>query len=463
MRLAIHKLARIYRRARTPQKFALFGLLLICLARPIGLLHTPTGFFVDEAIGSATIIELRQSGRDLSGEWMPLYAKAGNGGYVTPLYMYSGVVWSTIFGDSEYAFRLYSVLLTTLAVLLLALAMYLWLGGTAGIITAYVSLLLPWSWHQGNLAWDPAMVPLWVAAGLLAWSYVMTRHWSKRVWLALLLSVIALVYTYPPSRIAAVLISLYYVVTIWRKHKVSHRYMVVSSVTAFPLLTPLLLFMLTPEARMRSDMLSVWSWGAKYYANVHSLQDSLTLTAQNMRKFLSLDFMFFKGDPSLRHSTGKGLLGVSSLAICIGYFVSLLVSFFGVKKTLSYRKLSPLVGLLCTGTFGGLLASALTWESQPHSLRAVTAWPFVALLLAIACVQTLRYSKVLFAGTVAISLLLTCRYMVDYYTKYNQRSQLWYDTSLRVELIAAAKEHRSPVYKYEPFGFRYYQLRYYKR
>jgi H+/Cl- antiporter ClcA len=101
-----------------------------------------------------------------------------------------------------------------------------------------------------------------------------------------------------------------------------------------------------------------------------------------MFKLMGPQFLFADGDPNIRQNTGTGVLGYPIAALLTGFVVSRMFWKHRNNKTMptthqDSEQQRMLLNLAIIGTICGLMGAALTWESQPHSLRAVTAWPFV--------------------------------------------------------------------------------------
>src|ERR687885_2958463 len=82
--------------------------LVICVAsgaRFWALNISPPGFYLDEAALATHILCVQQTGADAHGVRQPLFSQALGGGFITPTYLYSGVVWTTVFGNSIGSFR----------------------------------------------------------------------------------------------------------------------------------------------------------------------------------------------------------------------------------------------------------------------------------------------------------------------------------------------------------------------
>jgi 4-amino-4-deoxy-L-arabinose transferase-like glycosyltransferase len=416
----------------------LSAIIAVIILRAVLLLITPPGFYLDEAAGGAHVLSLLVHGSNANGESWPLFSSSLGGGYTTPIYLYPLTLWSFLFGTSEYALRAFSLFATIIASLLIALAIRIWLGNKAALIAALSALLLPWSLVQGSVAWDPALVPVFIAGSLYGFSVALTTTSSRRQLVAAAAtgaSLVALAYLYPPCRVTApLLLVVMYGVLLYQK-KLAMKPTLGIALALSILCAPLLLFMIQPEALHRSAELSVF--------HNTTIGEGLTKILINFTAMLNPIFLFITGDSNLRHATGQqGMLGLAALPPL------LMLLFIGTQRLLVLREtrrlvVTPIVSLIsiaCAGIILSILGSALTAEGQPHSLRATAAWPFFIILITIGWVKLLSLPRLwLRRSAVAVAILATGWYLVDFAFYYPQRSAAAFDVPVR----QAIEDHRS--------------------
>lgn len=417
--------------ALSHQYWLLLTVILTIIALRIVLLSfTPPGFYLDEAASGAHVVSMLQNGTNAHGEARPLYSASLGGGYTTPIYLYPLTAWSFLFGVSEYSLRAFSLFATVAAAALIALTVRLWLGNKAALIAALTSLVLPWGWIQGSLAWDPALVPLFVAASLFCLSIALKAPTTRRRMIAAAtsgLSLIALAYLYPPCRVTApLLLTLYYGMLLYQK-KISIKFSLIAAGIFALLCVPLLQFMLQPEALERSAELSVFH-GTDI---VHGIWQAIV----NFALMLSPIFLFITGDNNLRHATGsQGMLGLAAAPAIIALL------YMGVRLLRDYKRTGRqpltqtqwLVLISIAGVGFSLLGSALTAEGQPHSLRATAAWPFFAILVTIGWVHIItKLSRPVRVALVTFAAIATVVYVFDLTVYYPARSADSFDVSSR--------------------------------
>lgn len=413
---------------------------------------SPPGFFLDEAATGAHVVAMLHQGTNAHAVPWPLFSESLGGGYTTPIYLYPLVGWAALFGTSELALRYFSVVFTLLAIILMAAAMNKWFGRREALITAAAMLALPWGWLQGSLAWDPALVPFFVALAFL--SFTLLYHSSKSLDRTLSyglfpLSLLGLAYLYPPLRVTAPLLFVAGYVVLLRRKRIDLRTVTVTCLIAAIISLPLLQFMLQPAALGRTSALSVF--------HDTSIFGGLWLAVINMLGLLNPFFLFINGDPNLRHATGiQGMLGIATVIPLVALAIAIIRATWNrtVARTFDHTTLL-LIGIGIFGVLASLLGSALTNESQPHSLRATAAWPFAAILIVIGWRIILAHrSKLLRYGAIAVCIIATIGYVVDLAFFYPTRAAGSFDTPQREAIY-----HHQATPGYPDMARQYYETR----
>jgi 4-amino-4-deoxy-L-arabinose transferase-like glycosyltransferase len=412
---------------------------------------TPPGFYLDEAASGSHVVSMLANGTNAHGESWPLYSASLGGGYTTPIYLYPLTAWAFLFGTSEYALRAFSLFATILAAALLSLTVRLWLGNKAAVIAGLTSLILPWGWIQGSLAWDPALVPLFMAASLLCVSIALKAYSARHRVIAAAasgLALIALAYLYPPCRVTAPLLLASYYGLLFYQKKISLRFILITAGAFALLCVPLLQFMLQPDALERSSELSVF--------HNTTIAQGLWQVIVNFFGMLSPMFLFGTGDSNLRHSTGyQGMLGFAAIPPLVALLYVALRKLRHYMQTwrqpISQMQWLGILSIACVAF--SLLGSALTAEGQPHSLRATAAWPFFVVLITMGwSYVTSRLSQTLRITVLALAAIATIAYVYDLTVRYPARSADAFDVSSR-QII---KSGQNPV-DYPQLSIFYYE------
>lgn len=415
-----------------PYRWLLAAIALLIVLHAVILPVAPPGFYVDEAASGAHAIALAHHGTDAHGQAWPLFTPSLGGGYTTPVYLYPLAAWTVAFGPSELSLRTFSLCATLAACGFLGLAVRRLLSSTRiGLIATTVALSLPWGWVQGSLAWDPALVPFFVTLSLWMLAILLTTN-HRRAYRAasvlLPLSLIALAYVYPPCRVTAPLLVLgYYGLLLWRQ-RIGWRHATVVAISGLILVTPLALFMIQPDALVRSQALSVF--------HGHSLISGLGLFSINLLSLINPLFLFITGDANLRHSTGlQGMLGLAAI-LPLGALVLAALRARRRRPIFNHPSATRLV--LLVGIFGiaaSLFGSALTSEGQPHSLRATAAWPFFALLITLGWQRILHADQLLRRVALTLAISSVALYVADLALLYPGRAADSFDSTARQAIM----------------------------
>lgn len=436
-----------------PYALLVLATVVLVITRLLSVIVAPPGFFLDEAAGAAHAISLLHTGMNAHDIALPLYSESLGGGYTTPIYVYPLVSWIALFGTSELAFRYFSVICGLLAIALLSFSINTWFSKKDALITAVVALALPWGWLQSNLAWDPALVPLFITGAFAAFTVIL--HSSSRAMRTAMLVLfpaflLCLAYLYPPARVTAPLLFIGGYVYFWRRGIISIRSLFVTCIASAIAAIPLLEFMIQPEALGRSSALSVF--------HDTSFIHGIGLLITNIAHLLNPLFLFVYGDPNLRHATGfQGMLGIAATPAVIALIVA---GYQALRRNKAFYVLGSreklLIAVAVYGAMAAFLGSALTNEGQPHSLRACAAWPFIVILLVIGwrIVQAAPIAKAVKWTALTVAIIATCAYCIDLVAFYPNRSASSFDVSER-QMISEDQ----PTLDYPDLARRYYQIR----
>ena len=415
-----------------PYRPLLSLVVVLIILRGLLLPISPPGFYVDEAASGAHVVAMLHHNTDAHGHAWPLFTASLGGGYTTPVYLYPLVAWAALFGTSELALRAFSMFVTILACLSIGAAVRTWLGSTRqGLIAMAVSLALPWGWLQGSLAWDPAMVPLFV--GLSFWAlgaslYSLSPKVRLASHIALPLSLIALAYVYPPCRVTAPLLMAGAYTLLFARKKITWQQLAITGVASLIAVIPLALFMLQPDALARSRELSV------FHAGILNGVGQLVI---NFAMLLNPLFLFVTGDPNLRHATSvQGMLGLAAILPLGGLVWYVATNRQQWKDRLTHPSPATLLGLVAIfGIAASLLGSALTAEGQPHSLRASAAWPYFVLLIVLGWGVLLRQQQRIRTTALVLAGCSLALYVVDLGLLYPARAATSFDMTTHQAII----------------------------
>ena len=340
---------------------------------------------------------LYHTGRDYLGHPLPVFLQSFSE-YRLPLLHYLTVPF-TAFGLTEWTVRLPVVVLSLLSILAVFVLGCHFGGPRLGLFAAILTAVSPWHiqfsrWSNDNLA-----IVLLASVGVAL--YLRRRY---------VFSMIAFALSFYSYSVAVVFIPLLVLVL-----RPSSRKIVLPAILGLVLLAPYVYGLARQTASKRFSQISVFSDS--------TLRDDLTLRRlqstslfarvfrnrlvyypqeilNNYLKSFSTEFLFFGGDPVLRHSVGgMGMLYMfEAVTIIAGLFVS------RNKTLILWLLIAP-------------LASALTKDGGNHAGRLIVMLPPLILLSAIG-VNHLFSKKIIFLAISAFALFNFTFYLYRYYMEW---------------------------------------------
>lgn len=444
----------------------LLAALVMLAIRFAWLERSPPGFYVDEWLGALQIACLGQEGRTASGVRWPLFAPGGDGVY-TPTFLYFGAAWTRLFGYSIASFRSISAFFNALTVV----GTYLLARRLAGSRVAFwvfvCACLSPWSFQFARVAWDPPLAPAFVTLACFFW---FGDRAIRDGILSGLFAALA-VYSYPPTRMQVPLLMLCLILMgLWAKSVTPPRVLafLVSMGTAC---VPLISKMLDSGFNQRAARLVIWS--SEF---LNGRPDTLSAgtffirtLGDNLSTFFRPSFLFFEGDPNRRHSPqfiGE-LSFLDDFAIILGMLlIAVAVRRLSRESTgTEHETLLPVtagryIALALIGGFLGILPAACTHEGLPHSLRAIGAWPFLALLFGgFLAAADKRWDAVrVLAAVLCVGYLVF--FLRGYFAEYPRNSSDWFDANIKASLTQSQLDDRSKSQfaRQMPEAVRYYAI-----
>jgi len=147
------------------QKFVLFLILLLALSLRVFQVGEKPTFISDEASIGYNAYSVLKTGRDEWGEFLPLSFKSF-GEYKLPLYIYAAVPSIALFGLSETATRLPSVLAGVAAVWFIFLLGRQLFSEKVGLLAAFFLAINPWHFEVSRMALEASLALVMVLAGI---------------------------------------------------------------------------------------------------------------------------------------------------------------------------------------------------------------------------------------------------------------------------------------------------------
>ncbi|MBI2085765.1 glycosyltransferase family 39 protein [Candidatus Daviesbacteria bacterium] len=377
----------------------------------------------DELGFSLNAYSIAKTGFDENGRFFPLYFWHLGVMWATPIIVYLTALFLTVLPLSEITIRLPSIMIGLLNIILIYfLAKRIFDSEKLGLLAAFFLALTPVHFIQSRILLDN----LFPIPFVLGWMVLIHLFFSKKNLWFLFLSTLLLgigIHSYHATK---VIMPIYILFTLWL---VSLRYKKSKALILIPLLAFILpLLPLIPWLSQYPDTLTDQvRYTGLYNTKLNPLEGLITLLTPARitqmvvvyLKYFDPIFLFFKGDSSLIHSTGK--IGVFLLP-----FVILLP--LGIYQAFKRRGWFNL--LLIMGFFTAPSAAALVGNEYRAS-KELFILPFAA-LLATSAVKFLLFSRNKLAKILVLILIISVPiqfafFLHDYFNDYRTRSYVWFD------------------------------------
>lgn len=430
------------------------------MARFIGLEKSPPGFFYDEATGAAHSLCYQQTGRDLFGQ-RDLFSRVDFSGFQSAPFILGGALWTSVFGTDFAGFRSFVAFIGVLTVLgVYLLVRRVVQNRDVALWAAALAACLPWAFHFSRISWD---APLGVA--LLVWALVLAYHrpaantFTKGDWAAwagagLLFTLAS--YTYSPMRIQSGLMLLLLPSVRWQPRLLM---LIIFGVGSLPVLANYA----DPEFASRAELLALTSDDPRNPYREAGVWGMFLGYVSQVFGHLSPRFLLLSGDMNVRHSIQSH--GMLDWFTFVGLLAGLM---FAAVNLANPRRLiqgqASLFSLAIIGIFAGITSAALTWDSIPHALRSLGAWPFITILAGYGVWKVLRNVPVQLVGC-AVIVVLFGSYLYSYFIEYPQIAQWWFDAEIvtRIQSEGEFPDHYLPVvrsyYQMTEFGMSCIEVR----
>jgi hypothetical protein len=376
----------------------------------------------------------QQTGYDLFGQ-RGVFSQVDFAGIQSAPFLMGGALWTAVFGTDVAGFRSFVAFIGVMAVFAIyLLARLVTQDRTYALWAAAVAACLPWAFQFSRISWDAP-----VGVTLLLWGMVMAflkrsseppglAAWAAWIGAGVLLTLAS--YTYSPLRLQVLGLVVLMPLLPWRPR------LVILAIFVLGNLNTLMAYQ-DPAFASRAQLLALTSDDPRNPFAGASVFGLLLAYVSQMGEHLSLTFLLSPGDFNLRHSiqTHGTLDWLSFGGLLIG--LALVLSSLHRLRALDRAQLS-LFSVCVIGILTGLSPSALTWDSIPHALRAIGAWPFFAMLAAWGLHQLLSTRPAQLLGCACMAALFGW-YLYSYFALYPGISRWWFDADI-VDQIRATGE-----------------------
>ncbi|HAU99246.1 MAG TPA: hypothetical protein DCW55_03370 [Candidatus Pacebacteria bacterium] len=433
--------------ARTHLIILLFILGIAFFIRVLGLGQIPVGQYVDEIAITLDSHVIAQTGKDMHGRSFFSAIIPSYGDYKLPVYIWFSSLTTLFFGAGAFATRLPSAIAGTTTVLLVYLiskrvfslvnmnAQYVRAVST---ISASVVAFSPWSFLFSRTGFEGHLAQSIVLLGIL-----FALHASKKWWYSFIsvgFGALA-VYTYYSVRFVFPVLFLGAIglqINRMNWKKILFTVGVTSLAVFFLLLIPMTKSeFYAPSQTFRLSSKNVlqdfWKYveysnelreveGYPLWANLfhHRLFYLARALAINYSGQLDLSYLFFTGDPNLRH--GTGVHGV--------FLWPMFPAFFAGWYVLFKKHFKMAIYFLLWWLFAILPASVPV--EIPHALRSLNAFGMLSIVVSLGFyelylyAQSRKFFRIGFMIWIAIILFVQTLFFLDYVYAYPSRSAKWW-------------------------------------
>lgn len=429
------------------KKILIAILLLASFSRLYKLNVNPPSMFGDEADVGYHAYSILKTGRDYQGNLMPLHFHS-LAEWRTPLYLYASVPTVAIFGVSPLGVRLPAAVFGVLSIYAFYLLIkQLTKNETLSLISATVLSISPWHLHYSRAGFEVTMLLYFLIFGLFLFFKSLLQ--PKQLWLSgVILVSTPLIYStakfFTPFLLVILLI-------LYRKElfKFPNRYRlkaILSVLIIGGLVTYATLF---SGGTQRFNYISIFSdpvivpeignarqiearvRGEKGEGLTPNLSDRIfnnkftyvgNVFIKNYLQSFSTEFLFTKGDPNPRQSTGFGqFYRIEFVFLILG-----IVFFFKNRNIDSKFKILSLAWLILAP-----IPAALTRDGGNHATRLILMLPILMFLISYGVYKSYqrlnsKYKPAFVFAVFALYILHSTFYIHDYYTFYPWRSERWW-------------------------------------
>lgn len=433
----------------------IFSLILVLaiFLRTYRLDTVPPALFGDEVDVGYQAYSLWETGRDLTGRFLPFYLKSLSE-YRTPLYIYSVAPFVGIFGLNEWGVRLPAAfwgLASVIGIFLLGRKIF---NTRVGLIAMFLFAVSPWNLQYSRASFEVTMLLSFLIFGTYFFLLGLNKN---RYFLLSAILLVSSIYIYSTAVVFAPLLTILLLTIYWKQIvKINARNIFLIIITGVIILMPLFISLVTGEAKERFSTVSIFQdkvlldklnlarKGEEYFSPDGQTQRTNPKTEllfhnkatvftqvflQNYFKAINPLFLFADGDITFRHSIHE--MGEEY------YFEAILIllGIFALLK-LDKRKSILILGWLLLAP----IPASLTDQGGSHATRLIIMLPALALIGAVGGEWILNKwhsfrGKLLALIVVSIFLLNFVFYLHRYYIHYAPESWRWWHVGFKEAML----------------------------
>ncbi len=434
------------KKSLNPKYLLILILLVSSFLRLYKLTVNPIALFGDEMDVGYQAYSMLKTGRDYSGNFLPLHFQS-LAEWRTPLYLYSSVPTVAIWGISPLGVRLPAAIFGILSIYIFYLLVKeITKDEKLSLVGAAIMSINPWHLQYSRAGFEVTLLILLILLGLLF--FLKSLKDGKHLWLSVLFLTLT-PWVYSTAKLFTPFLMIFLFFT-WRKEILSNskKHLVKSVLIGLLVGLPIALSTIIGGGAQRFNYISVFSdptteneigvsrlvdarvRGEEGIALSPKFMDRLyhnkfTYWAErivnNYLGSFSTNFLFVKGDPNVRHSIGMGEF----------YKIDFVILLLGIVFFFTRFKDAKIKYLILFWTIFGVVPSALTRDGGNHATRQIIILPTLIFLMAYGLVEAYKslsknYSSIFIALYIGIIFLSFSFYQHEYWTHYPQKSERWW-------------------------------------
>lgn len=442
-------------------------LLLAIFLRIYKLESLPPALFGDEVDVGYQAYSLLKTGKDLTGRFLPFYLKSLSE-YRTPLYIYSTVPFVGIFGLNEYGVRLPAVfwgIISIIGIYFLTLKLF---TKSAAYYAMFIATISPWHLQYSRASFEVTMLLSFLILGVL---FFLKGLNDNRYYFFSIILLISSIYIYSTAVVFVPLLIVFLGIIYWNQiRKVSAKALFILTLTAAVLLLPVLVSMITGEAKERFAAISIFQdsvlldkinlarQGQEFFypdgtsqkisPNIEAVFYSkpmifLQVFITNYFRSLSPAFLFSEGDINFRQ-------GIHEMGQIYYFEVILIILGMLTIKKWDWRKSALIFGWLVLSP----VPASLTYQGGFHATRLFIMFAPLTILSGTGINWLIEKRKLLIgqALILIVGILFIFNvtfYFYRYYIHYGPESWRWWHVGFKEALQYIDSEDE----KYSLVGF----------
>ncbi|MBI5358741.1 glycosyltransferase family 39 protein [Candidatus Amesbacteria bacterium] len=400
-------------------------LLILCLATVLriwNITSSPSGLNADEAALGYNAYSLMLTGRDEHGHPWPVNLESF-GDFKPAGYAYILIPFIKVFGFTEFAVRLPSVIFGVLGVLGIYLLTKELINWQTGQLAALLLAVSPWHLHFSRGAWEVNVSTTLIVLGmwlLIKWLKDPKLHYLLISNLYFLISI----YTYQSSRVIVPLLGLGIFILFFKNFRVNYKQSLLSALLLVLLLLPLSLSLITTDAKSRLSGVGLLADSGPterakelriQHGDLKSIPSKLLHNRpvqyglrfiQNYLDHFDGNFLFVNGDVIERSKVPEmGLFYLTD-------FIFIIIGAMYLIRNSSFINRIIWLWLLVAP-----VASAMTFQT-PHALRAFNMVIPMIIIISLGMYQVIKYKKLFVVLIVAIYAFQISDYLYKYHVRY---------------------------------------------